>query len=55
MAQIKTIEKQIAATIADCEKLEPKSKVLDSYPAVGKTTIGVLLAELPELGTLSRG
>ena len=54
-AQIKTIEKQIAATIADCETLKPKSKILDSCPGVGRATIGVLLAELPELGTLSRG
>lgn len=54
-AQLKNLDKQIGEAIAQCKELESTAKILGSCPGVGKATIGVLLAELPELGQLNRG
>ena len=57
---IKALEKQlaqgeeaIAQLITEDEKLQAKAQRLDAIPGVGFTTAAVLLAGLPELGTLS--
>jgi transposase len=59
-ALLKALEKQkaqceqaIARLIAADEKLQAKAHRLDAIPGVGATTAAVLLAGLPELGTLS--
>lgn len=53
--QIKTIDKKIAQTIEATDAMAAKAKILLSCPGVGKATVGMFLAELPELGRLSRG
>ena len=58
--RIRFIKKQLAQIQEDIEKvinsdkeLEQKQKTLISYKGVGKKTANSLIAELPELGTLS--
>ena len=46
-------EEAIAELIAADEKLQAKAQRLDAIPGVGFTTAAVVLAGLPELGTLS--
>jgi transposase len=53
--QIKTIDKRIAEVVSKSDELAPKAEVLSSCPGVGVVTVGILLAELPELGQLNRG
>jgi len=53
--QLKEINRLIAQTIASCEELSTQAEILGSCCGVGPVTIGVLLAELPELGQLNRG
>jgi len=53
--QLKVLEKKIADAVAACPDLSEKAAILQSCPGVGKTTVATLLAELPELGTFSRG
>jgi transposase len=52
--QIKTIGKRIAEVVSKSDELAPKAEVLSSCPGVGVVTVGILLAELPELGQLNR-
>ncbi len=49
------VEKRITQVIKDCPVLSSKAELLLSVPGVGVVTVGILLAELPELGTLNRG
>jgi transposase len=51
--QVAQCEAAIAALIAADEKLQAKADRLDAIPGVGFTTAAVMLAGLPELGTLS--
>lgn len=51
--QVAQCEEAIAELIAADEKLQTKADRLDAIPGVGSTTAAVMLAELPELGTLS--
>lgn len=53
--QIKQVDQRLEQTVEQCEKLKPKAEILNSVPGVGKATVGTLLAELPELGSLNRG
>jgi transposase len=46
-------EAAIAAIVARNEELADKARLLDTIPGVGPKTIRVLLAEMPELGTLA--
>ena len=41
--------------LSKCQELAPKAEVLGSCPGIGVVTVGILLAELPELGKLNRG
>lgn len=51
--QVAQCEAAIAALIAADVKLQAKADRLDAIPGVGFTTAAVMLADLPELGTLS--
>ena len=51
--QVAQCEEAIAELIAADEKLQAKADRLDAIPGVGFTTAAVMLADLPELGTLS--
>lgn len=60
-AVIKTIDKQIELleaestdVINEYKELERKHEILVSVPGIGQVTAGVLLGQMPELGTLSR-
>jgi transposase len=48
-------KKRIAEVVSLSQELAPKAEVLSSCPGVGVVTVGILLAELPELGKLNRG
>ena len=52
--QIAKIEKQIAQMIDSNSDWKDKSEILDSAPGVAAGTAHALLAELPEIGTLSK-
>ena len=54
-SQIKSVDKRIAEIVSKCQELAPKAEVLGSCPGIGVVTVGILLAELPELGKLNRG
>ena len=61
IAVIKTIEQQIAAieeesseVIAAHAKLERTFTILTSVPGVGPVTAGIMIGQMPELGSLSR-
>ena len=49
-----TLDQQIAHTIGAHQVLAHKRQQLDSVPGVGPVLIGTILADLPELGTLTR-
>ncbi len=51
--QIAACEKAIAAQIAEDETMKARAVRLQEVPGVGATTAATLLAEMPELGTLS--
>lgn len=51
--QIAACDTEIAAVIAADEKLTGQAERLDAIPGVGAVTAATVLAELPELGTLS--
>lgn len=51
---IETLEAEIADLLARHRALERKAALLRSVPGVGLLTAATLIAELPELGTLSR-
>jgi len=52
--QISSLEARIAALLKDSEHLKQAQRILLSVPGIGKTLAPVILASLPELGTLSR-
>ncbi len=51
--KIKAMEKAIASHIRDHQSLADRAALLASIPGVGKVCISTLLAEMPELGTLT--
>jgi transposase len=53
--QVETLEKRIAELIKDDDDWRERSERLRSVPGVGPTVASTLVAELPELGTISRG
>ena len=53
--QLKKLDDQIAQAIANDETFQQQDSILRSVPGVGPATVGVLLAQLPELGKLNRG
>jgi transposase len=52
--QRREIDRRIAAHIKQHPQLDMHARRLQSVPGIGPATAGVLLAELPELGTLNR-
>ncbi len=53
--QLKEVDKRIVEIIAACEIMASKAELYASCPGVGIVTVGIMLAELPELGNLNRG
>ena len=53
-AEIENIETMISELISKDPDMQNKIDKLTSVPGVGKTTAAVLIADLPELGTLNR-
>ena len=51
--QIEALEAALTELIAADERLHARAQRLDAIPGVGAITAGTVLAELPELGTLS--
>jgi len=51
---IDKIEKQIATMIDSDDHWGELSRIIDSVPGIGPTTAAVIVAELPELGSLNR-
>lgn len=54
-SQLKTLDKQIEASLAQRAKVDAKIGILQSVPGVATVTTATLVAELPELGSLNRG
>ena len=52
-AQLKEVEQALDAMIAKNEEWSRKKEIIESIPGVGTATAKTLLAELPELGTLT--
>jgi len=52
--QLDIIEKEIAATIKEHDRLKRSMDILTSVPGIGNTTAAVLVAQMPELGQVSR-
>ena len=52
--QLKSVDTSIEKSLAEQAKTDPKIDVLLSVPAVGVVMTATLVAEVPELGTLSR-
>lgn len=52
--EVRSVEQQIEKLIHDNDDWRHKAELLLSVPGVGLTTAAVLLADLPELGQLSR-
>lgn len=53
--QIRAIEVRIRECIEGCEALSRKAAMLQSCVGVGERTAALLLAQMPELGSLNRG
>lgn len=53
--QLKTLDKEIARVLQADDQLQATAKILQSVPGIGATTAAVLVAELPELGSVGRG
>jgi transposase len=51
-SQLGALDRRIATQIRTCEALRTKHDVLATFPGIGPVTSAVLLAEMPELGTL---
>lgn len=54
-SQLKSIDKRLKGLVAKRSQTDPKVEILSSVPGVGPVSVSTLLAELPELGQLSRG
>lgn len=52
--QRRELDDRIAALIEQNAQLQSQARLLRSVPGIGPATVGVLLAELPELGQLNR-
>jgi transposase len=52
--QLKEADAHLQQLLAERAKEDPKVEILSSVPGVGAVTVSTLLAELPELGKLSR-
>ena len=52
--QIKVIEKKMRQLIYADEQSRERAAILQSVPGIGPTTVALLIAELPELGSLNR-
>ncbi|WP_442511807.1 IS110 family transposase [Novipirellula sp. SH528] len=52
--QLESIDDRLEVLLAERAKTDPKVDILLSVPGVGAVTTSTVLAELPELGTLSR-
>lgn len=52
--QLKTVNSAIEASLEEQAKTNPKIEVIRSVPGVGVVMTSTLIAELPELGSLSR-
>lgn len=52
--QMETLETKIKAVIQSDDLMQRRSGILTSVPGIGPASVGVLIAELPELGTLNR-
>jgi transposase len=52
--QIEQLEQHLLDTIAQDEELQHKADLLDSAPGIGPATAALLVAHMPELGTLNR-
>jgi len=53
--QLKTVDSAIEKCLESQAKTNPKIEVIRSVPGVGVVMTSTLIAELPELGSLSRG
>lgn len=53
--EIANIDVQISALIKSDNNLNKKERILKSFIGIGDKTAAILLAELPELGTISAG
>jgi transposase len=53
--QMQTLDRDIAQVIEQDQKLQATALLLESVPGIGATTAALLVAELPELGAISRG
>lgn len=53
--QLKKLDDQIQHAIDQDQTLQRQAATLRSVPGVGPATVGLLLAQLPELGQLNRG
>ena len=54
IAQIKSLEQRIAQLLKHTHSLRQRAALLQSVPGIGAVTSAVLIAELPELGSLYR-
>ncbi|AFW01802.1 transposase IS116/IS110/IS902 family protein [Gluconobacter oxydans H24] len=54
-AQIATIDQAISELISTDESLSRKRTILISIPGIGEATAAMLIADIPELGTLENG
>lgn len=53
--QAKTLDEEIQARLTEQAKVDDTVNILQSVPGVANVTTATLIAELPELGSLSRG
>jgi transposase len=52
--EIRRVEKRILKLVQSDDEWKGKADLLESAPGIGPTTAATLIAELPELGTISR-
>ena len=52
--QLDTLRQKQQQLIEDDEQTQTKARIIASVPGLGPATVAVLIAELPELGTLNR-
>jgi transposase len=51
--QVKTLERRIEQVIGEDDPLAEKAKLLRSIPGIGPVTAATLIADMPELGTMT--
>lgn len=52
--EIEKTDKRICALIEKCDDFRRRTEIIRSAPGIGPKTTGMLIGELPELGTLNR-